>query len=54
MAVQSRISARKTLREGVAFTGGEFDRMVAWADARGLQDELFYVVVEQWARSKQH
>ncbi len=43
----------KTSRRGVSFTGKTFDQMCAWADARGLQNELFDVVVTRWQASRQ-
>lgn len=54
MTVHAIAPLAKTRRQGFSCTAAEFDRMCAWADACGFQDELLHVVVEKWAKARQH
>jgi hypothetical protein len=40
--------------DGFSGTRSDLESIFAFADARGIQDELFHVVVERWRRERAH
>lgn len=43
-----------TPRETYAFKYEDLDRLFSFADANGLTDELFHIVVAKWNLSRMH
>ena len=52
--MNNQVAVQTTRRDSFRCTGAQHAEILAFAEARGLQDELFHVVVAEWKRSKLH
>jgi hypothetical protein len=52
--MNNQVIVQPTRRDSIGCTGAQHAEIIAFAEARGLQKELFHVVVAEWKRSKLH
>lgn len=52
--METQIAVQPARRDSLSFTGQQHAEILAFAKARGMEKELFHVVVAEWHRSKLH